>query len=79
MEAVNSIWLFFQDQILGMKWLNGLIGKGLSLLSVDIDSRLGGSVQFFLYDVIKITILLCLLIFLISYIQSYFPPERQLY
>ena len=76
MEAVNVIWLFFQDQILGMKSLNGLIGKGLSLLSVDIDSRLGGSVQFFLYDVIKITILLCLLIFLISYIQSYFPPER---
>ena len=76
MEVVNSIWLFFQDQILGMKWLNGLIGNGLSLLGLDINSRLGGSIQFFLYDVIKITILLCLLIFFISYIQSYFPPER---
>ena len=76
MEVVNSIWLFFQDQILGMKWLNGLIGHGLSLLGLDINSRLGGSIQFFLYDVIKITILLCLLIFFISYIQSYFPPER---
>ena len=60
MEVVNSIWLFFQDQILGMKWLNGLIGNGLSLLGLDINSRLGGSIQFFLYDVIKITILLCL-------------------
>ena len=76
LEAVNSIWLFFQDQILGMKWLNGLIGNGLSLLGLDINSRLGGSIQFFLYDVIKITILLCILIFFISYIQSYFPPER---
>ena len=76
MEILNSIWLFFQDQILGMKWLNGLIGNGLSLLGLDINSRLGGSIQFFLYDVIKITILLCLLIFFISYIQSYFPPER---
>lgn len=56
MEVVNSIWSFFQDQILGMKWLNGLIGKGLSQLGLDIDSRLGGSIQFFLYDVIKITI-----------------------
>lgn len=76
LDVVNSIWLFFQDQILGMKWLNGLIGNGLSLPGLDIDSRFGGSIQFFLYDVIKITILLCLLIFFISYIQSYFPPER---
>nr|WP_300187680.1 permease [uncultured Agathobaculum sp.] len=71
-----GVWQFFQDQILGMKWLNGLIGNGLSLLGLDIGGRLGGSVQFFLYDVIKITILLCFLIFVISYIQSYFPPER---
>lgn len=76
MKVVSSLWLFFQDQLLGMKWLNGFIGNGLSLLGLDMGSRLGGSVQFFLYDVIKITILLCLLIFLISYIQSYFPPER---
>lgn len=67
---------FIQNQILGMKWLNDLIGLGLSALGVDIAGRIGGSVQFFFYDVIKITILLCFLILLISYIQSYFPPER---
>lgn len=71
-----AIWQFIQDQILGMKWLNALIGAGLSGLGLDVNGRLGGSVQFFLYDVIKITVLLCLLIFIISYIQSYFPPER---
>lgn len=71
-----GVWNFFQDEILGMKWLNRLIGNGLSLLGLDIDGRIGGSVQFFLYDVIKITVLLCFLIFVISYIQSYFPPER---
>ena len=70
------MWTFIQEQILGMKWLNALIGKGLSALGLDNPSRWGGSVQFFLYDVIKITILLCLLIFIISYIQSFFPPER---
>jgi hypothetical protein len=67
---------FIQDQILGMKWLNALIGKTLSSLGLDIVSQLGGSIHFFIYDVIKITILLCLLIFIISYIQSFFPPER---
>ena len=70
------IWSFVQDQLLGMKWLNALIGRLLTALSIDTATRLGGSIQFFLYDVIKITILLCVLIFLISYIQSYFPPER---
>lgn len=76
MGVLNSFWLLFQDQILGMKWLNALIGTALSLLGVDVETRIGGSLQFFLYDVIKITILLCFLIFIISYIQSYFPPER---
>lgn len=71
-----GIWQFVQDQLLGMKWLNEVIGSGLSALGLDITGRLGGSVQFFLYDVIKITVLLCFLIFVISYIQSYFPPER---
>lgn len=71
-----GVWQFFQDEILGMKWLNRSIGKGLSLLGLDMNGSLGGSVQFFLHDVIKITILLCFLIFVISYIQSYFPPER---
>lgn len=73
---IQSIWQFIQDQILGMKWLNDGVGQGLSAIGFDMNTRLGGSVQFFLYDVIKITILLCVLIFLISYIQSYFPPER---
>ena len=70
------IWDFIQNQILGMKWLNTLIGRMLSSVGMDISGRWGGSIQFFLYDVIKITFLLCFLIFLISYIQSYFPPEK---
>jgi uncharacterized membrane protein YraQ (UPF0718 family) len=70
------IGAFIQNQILAMKWLNVLIGRFLGVLGLDLTDRWGGSIQFFLYDVIKITILLCCLIFLISYIQSYFPPER---
>lgn len=70
------VWDFIQNQLLGMKWLNALIGNALSALGLDINGRLGGSVQFFIYDVVKITILLVVLIFVISYIQSYFPPER---
>lgn len=76
MEALRSIWLFIQDQVLGMKWLNVVIGNGLSAVGLDTSTRWGGSIQFFIYDVIKITVLLCFLIFMISYIQSYFPPER---
>ena len=70
------MWTFFQEHVLGMKWLNELVGEGLTRLGVDVTSRWGGSLQFFFYDVIKISILLCFIIFLISYIQSYFPPER---
>ena len=76
MQALKTIWLFFQNEILGMQWLNTLIGNTLTALGLDITSRTGGSIQFFIYDVLKITMLLCLLIFVISYIQSYFPPER---
>jgi uncharacterized membrane protein YraQ (UPF0718 family) len=76
MQILQNIGLFLQNQVLAMKWLNTLIGQLLSALGLDVSSRLGGSIQFFLYDVIKITILLCTLIFMISYIQSYFPPER---
>lgn len=76
MELLQTIWLFIQDQILGMKWLNALIGNAISAIGLNPASRWGGSIQFFIYDVIKITILLCTLIFIISYIQSYFPPER---
>lgn len=71
-----GVWQFIQDQVLGMKWLNEIIGAGLSALGLDATSRWGGSIQFFLYDTLKITVLLCFLIFVISYIQSYFPPER---
>lgn len=71
-----GIWQFIQEQILGMKWLNEVIGFGLSALGLDVSGRIEGSIQFFLYDVVKITILLCFLIFVISYIQSFFPPER---
>ena len=70
------IWEFIQNQILGMKWMSTLIGNLLEKIGLNTSSRMGGSVQFFLYDVLKITILLCILIFMISYIQSYFPPER---
>ena len=70
------MWPFIQEQVLGMQWLNTLIGKGLRALGLDTTSRWGGSILFFLYDVVKITILLCMLIFIISYIQSFFPPER---
>lgn len=76
MEAIKSFWNFFQNQILGMKWLNDVIGGSLSAVGLDIESKVGASIQFFLYDTIKITVLLCVLIYLISYIQSYFPPER---
>ena len=70
------MWGFFQNQILGMKWLNELVGSLVSAAGLDVNGRLGGSVRFFVYDLIKIFILLSVLIFVISYIQSYFPPER---
>ena len=73
---MKEIWLFFQNQILGMKWLNEVIALLLTSVGIDINSNIGASIQFFIYDVIKITVLLCVLIFIISYIQSYFPPER---
>ena len=76
MQTVSMIWDFIQNQVLGMKWLNALIGEGLSAAGLDTANRWVGSLQFFLYDVIKIVTLLCTLIFLISYVQSYFPPER---
>ena len=76
MNSISTIWLFLQDQVLGMKWLNAVIGRLLTSLGIDISSQLGGSIRFFIYDVLKITVLLCVLIFMISYIQSYFPPER---
>lgn len=76
MDKIKIGWDFFQNQILGMKWLNELIGNLLSACGLDTESRIGASVQFFLYDTVKIFVLLGCLIFIISYIQSYFPPER---
>lgn len=70
------MWVFIQDQLLGMKWLNTVIGDLLSTLGLNVSGKIGASVQFFLYDTLKITVLLCVLIFGISYIQSFFPPER---
>lgn len=70
------MWTFIQEQILGMKWLNQLINSGLTALGLDTYSRIGGSILFFLYDCIKIMVLLGVLILIISYIQSFFPPER---
>lgn len=76
MQTLKSIWDFFQNEILGMKWLNQLIGNLLETCGLSTETRLGGSFQFFIYDTIKIMILLGVLILIISYIQSYFPPER---
>lgn len=73
---MSNVGDFIQDEILGMKWLNRLIGSLLELVGLDTESKIGGSVQFFLYDVIKITVLLCVLIFIISYIQSYFHLRK---
>ena len=72
-----SIFNFFTQQILGMKWLSDLITLFVeNILNLDVSSKIGGSIQFFIYDTIKIFILLAVLIFFISYIQSYFPPEK---
>lgn len=76
METLKTGWDFFQDEILGMQWLNRLIGSLVDICGLDTTGKIGGSVQFFFYDTIKIMVLLGVLIFLISYIQSYFPPER---
>ena len=76
MEAIKSVWDFFQNEILGMGWLNRLINTALNACGLDLTSRIGGSIQFFIYDTIKIMLLLGALILLISYVQSYFPPER---
>ncbi len=76
MEILKTTWDFFQTEILGMSWLNRLIGTILNACGLDTTGRIGGSVQFFIYDTIKIMVLLGVLILIISYIQSYFPPER---
>ena len=67
---------FIQDEVLRMTWLSRLLRLALEKLGLNVDSRIGGSLHFFLYDCVKITIYLCVLIFAISYLQSFFPPER---
>lgn len=76
MQILKTAWDFFQTEVLGMSWLNRLIRTILNACGLDTTSKIGGSIQFFIYDVIKIFVLLGFLIFVISYIQSYFPPER---
>ncbi|MGN0558779.1 MAG: permease [Acutalibacteraceae bacterium] len=76
MEVIKVVWDFFQNEILGMQWLSRLIEATLNSFGLDTGERLTGSLHFFIYDIIKITVLLSVLIFIISYIQSYFPPER---
>ena len=76
MEAIKTAWDFFQNEILGMHRLYRLIGTVLNACGLDPTGRIGGSVQFFIYDTIKIMVLLGVLILIISYIQSYFPPGR---
>ncbi len=76
MEILQTGWNFFQNEIISMRWLNVLIGNLLNSVGVDTTERIGGSIQFFLYDIIKIMVLLGVLIMIISYIQSFFPPER---
>lgn len=76
MHMIQTLWLFFQNEILGMHWLNSLVGKLVGSVGLDTEARLGSGLQFFIYDTIKIFVLLSVLIFIISYIQSYFPPER---
>ena len=76
MEALKTAWDFFQNEILGMNWLNRLIATILNTFGLDTTDKIGASVQFFIYDTIKIMVLLGVLILIISYIQSYFPPER---
>lgn len=68
-------WL--NNQLLKMEWLSNLVWQLVEgVFGLDAQSRLGGSLHFFLYDVVKIFILLSVLIFCISYVQSFFPPER---
>lgn len=74
--TLGTVWDFLQKEVLGMNWLNRAIGSLLNTCGLDTTTRIGGSVQFFIYDVIKIFVLLGVLILIISYIQSYFPPER---
>ena len=71
-----EIWNFISNNIIGLKWINEVVAFSLGIIGIDVSTKIGGIIQFFIYDVIKIVLLLCVLIFIISYIQSYFPPEK---
>ena len=76
-DPMREFFIWLNDQLLRMQWLSDLVTWLLrDGLGLDVTSRIGGSVHFFIYDVLKIFILLSVLIFTTSYIQSYFPPER---
>ncbi|MGF7401166.1 permease [Thermoanaerobacterium thermosaccharolyticum] len=77
MNILALIFGWLNDQLLKMIWLSELVRLLVEkVFRLSVNDRLGGSIHFFIYDTIKIFILLSLLIFVISYIQSYFPPER---
>jgi uncharacterized membrane protein YraQ (UPF0718 family) len=77
MSFFTGIFSFVNDQILKMSWLSELVRLLVeNVFGLSVKEKLGGSIHFFIYDTIKIFILLSILIFAISYIQSYFPPER---
>ncbi len=71
-----ALWNFIEKQLLGMQWLKQAVSALLSFTGMDMESRIADSLVFFIYDVIKIFVLLSILIFAVSYVQSYFPPER---
>lgn len=77
-DGIKATGDFISNQLLGMKWLDMLLKLAFTGMfgAEFMETRWGGAIQFFIYDTIKIIVLLCLLIFIISYIQSYFPPER---
>lgn len=76
MEALKTVWNFIQDEVLGMNWLDRLLATILNAVGLDTTGKIGSSIHFFIYDTIKIMVLLGVVILIISYIQSYFPPER---
>ena len=76
MNVISTVWDFLQNEILGMHWLNRLISTILNTCGLDTTGKIGGSVRFFIYDTVKIMVLLGVLILIISYIQSFFPPHR---
>ncbi|MGM0112011.1 permease [Enterococcus sp. DIV0187] len=70
------MWEWVSDQVFKMVWLNDLAGRLLEFFGMSLDSKLGSSLQFFIFDTIKIFILLSVLIFTMGVIQSFFPPEK---